>query len=487
VSQLAVEVCVEISRQQHNSGGRVPAARKASSAKAARAPRTKSANLKVANHKPAKVAELKRTYILDTSVLLSDPRALLRFAEHDVVLPVVVITELEAKRSHPELGYFARQALRLLDDLRVEFGRLDQAIPIGNLGGTLRVELNHTSGAALPSGLRLGDNDTRILSVAASLASEGAEVVIVSKDLPMRVKASSVGLTAEEYKAEFVVTTGWNGVAEITVGSKVLDELYKNGTTTIATTQDLPVHTGLVLQSEKNSALGRVLPDRSVQLIRGDIEAFGIRGRSAEQRIALDLLLDEEVGIVSLGGRAGTGKSALALCAGLEQTLERRKHRSIMVFRPLYAVGGQELGYLPGSEGEKMSPWAQAVFDTLGSVTSREVIEEVVSRGMLEVLPLTHIRGRSLHDAFVIVDEAQSLERNVLLTVLSRIGRGSKVVLTHDVAQRDNLRVGRYDGIAAVIEKLKGHPLFAHITLTRSERSPIAAMVTEMLEEIPGL
>lgn len=478
---------MEISRQQHNSGGRVPAARKASSAKAARAPRTKSANLKVANHKPAKVAELKRTYILDTSVLLSDPRALLRFAEHDVVLPVVVITELEAKRSHPELGYFARQALRLLDDLRVEFGRLDQAIPIGNLGGTLRVELNHTSGAALPSGLRLGDNDTRILSVAASLASEGAEVVIVSKDLPMRVKASSVGLTAEEYKAEFVVTTGWNGVAEITVGSKVLDELYKNGTTTIATTQDLPVHTGLVLQSEKNSALGRVLPDRSVQLIRGDIEAFGIRGRSAEQRIALDLLLDEEVGIVSLGGRAGTGKSALALCAGLEQTLERRKHRSIMVFRPLYAVGGQELGYLPGSEGEKMSPWAQAVFDTLGSVTSREVIEEVVSRGMLEVLPLTHIRGRSLHDAFVIVDEAQSLERNVLLTVLSRIGRGSKVVLTHDVAQRDNLRVGRYDGIAAVIEKLKGHPLFAHITLTRSERSPIAAMVTEMLEEIPGL
>jgi PhoH-like ATPase len=158
-----------------------------------------------------------------------------------------------------------------------------------------------------------------------------------------------------------------------------------------------------------------------------------------------------------------------------------------MIFRPLYAVGGQELGYLPGTEGEKMSPWAQAVFDTLGAIASKEVIEEIQSRGMLEVLPLTHIRGRSLHDAFVIVDEAQSLERNVLLTVLSRIGRGSKVVLTHDVAQRDNLRVGRYDGIAAVIEKLKGHPLFAHVTLTRSERSPIAAMVTEMLEELPGL
>lgn len=154
-----------------------------------------------------------------------------------------------------------------------------------------------------------------------------------------------------------------------------------------------------------------------------------------------------------------------------------------MVFRPLYAVGGQELGYLPGSEAEKMSPWAQAVFDTLSAVSGREVIEEVLGRGMLEILPLTHIRGRSLHDAFVIVDEAQSLERNVLLTVLSRIGTNSRVVLTHDVAQRDNLRVGRYDGVVAVVEKLKGHPLFAHVTLTRSERSRIAALVTEMLEE----
>jgi PhoH-like ATPase len=466
----------------------VPAARKSTATRVSRANKSTASNLKVAKKsKPGAIAQLKRTYILDTSVLLSDPRALLRFAEHDVVLPVVVITELEAKRSHPELGYFARQALRLLDDLRIEHGRLDAAIPIGDLGGTLRVELNHASGESLPAGLRLGDNDTRILSVAASLATEGSEVVIVSKDLPMRVKAASVGLVAEEYKAEFVVTSGWNGVVELEVGSKALDELYKSGNFELAAAQELPTHTGLVLHSEKNSALGRVLPNKSVQLIRGDIEAFGLRGRSAEQRIALDLLLDDEVGIVSLGGRAGTGKSALALCAGLEQTLERGKHRSIMVFRPLYAVGGQDLGYLPGSEGEKMSPWAQAVFDTLGAVASKEVIEEVTARGILEVLPLTHIRGRSLHDAFVIVDEAQSLERNVLLTVLSRIGRGSKVVLTHDVAQRDNLRVGRYDGIAAVIEKLKGNPLFAHVTLTRSERSPIAAMVTELLEEIPGL
>jgi len=422
----------------------------------------------------------RRTYVLDTSVLLSDPRAIHRFDEHDVVIPIVVVTELEAKRTHPELGYFARAALRILDDLRVQ---LDEAMPIGEAGGSVRVELNHSDVSILPNGLQLGDNDTRILAVSRNLAADGHDVVVVSKDLPMRVKASSVGLVAEEYRAELVVETGYTGMAELEVPASTLDELFDDGIVEIEQARELPCHTGLVLLSDRGSALGRVTSDKSVRLVRGDREAFGLHGRSAEQRIALDILLDPEIGIVSLGGRAGTGKSALALCAGLEAVLERGQHRKVIVFRPLYAVGGQELGYLPGSENEKMSPWGQAVFDTLSAVTTTEVVDEVVDRGMLEVLPLTHIRGRSLHDAFVIVDEAQSLERNVLLTVLSRIGRDSRVVLTHDVGQRDNLRVGRHDGVVAVVEKLKGHPLFAHVTLTRSERSPIAALVTEMLED----
>ncbi|MFJ5674194.1 PhoH family protein [Streptomyces sp. NPDC093097] len=431
----------------------------------------------------------RRTYVLDTSVLLADPAAMSRFDEHEVVLPVVVVTELEAKRHHPELGYFARQALRRLDAYRVQYGRLDAPLPIGELGGTLRVELNHSDPGLLPAAFlhgpsRFGDNDSRILAVARNLQAEGFDVTVVSKDLPMRIKASSVGLAAEEYRAELAITdSGWTGMAELTVPAEQVDDLFAAETVPIAGAEELPVHTGLVLQSERGRALGRVTPEGAVRVVRGDREAFGIHGRSAEQRIALDLLLDPEVGIVSLGGRAGTGKSALALCAGLEAVLERRQHSKVMVFRPLYAVGGQELGYLPGTEAEKMSPWAQAVFDTLSAVTTKDVIEEVVARGMLEVLPLTHIRGRSLHDAFVIVDEAQSLERNVLLTVLSRIGADSRVVLTHDVAQRDNLRVGRYDGVVAVVEKLKGHPLFAHVTLNRSERSPIAALVTEMLED----
>ncbi|GAA4398871.1 PhoH family protein [Tsukamurella soli] len=427
-----------------------------------------------------------RTYVLDTSVLLSDPWAFTRFAEHHVVLPLVVIGELEGKRHHHELGWFAREALRMLDDLRVEYGRLDQPVPLAS-GGTVQVELNHTDPAVLPAGFRTETNDARILACALNLRAEGKQVTLVSKDIPLRVKAGAVGLAADEYHAQDVVTSGWTGMEELEVTRADIDRLFADGAIDHEAARELPCHTGVRLLGGTSSALGRVAPDKRLQLVRGDREAFGLHGRSAEQRVALDLLLDESVGIVSLGGKAGTGKSALALCAGLEAVLERRTQRKVVVFRPLYAVGGQDLGYLPGSENEKMGPWAQAVFDTLDGLASTEVIEEVLSRGMLEVLPLTHIRGRSLHDSFVIVDEAQSLERNVLLTVLSRLGAGSRVVLTHDVAQRDNLRVGRHDGVAAVIEKLKGHPLFAHVTLTRSERSPIAALVTEMLEEFaPG-
>ena len=431
----------------------------------------------------AKGQKAKKTFVLDTSVLLADPGALSRFAEHEVIIPIAVIGELETKRDHPELGYFARAALRALDDLRITHGRLDKALTITPEGGTLSVELNHTDLSTLPHGfLRDGTNDSRILAIAKNLMSDGKNVILVTKDLPLRVKASSVGVEAQEYLAELVSNSGWTGIEEINVSHSVIDDLYASDFADHESAHQLPVHTGIVLHSEKGSALARVTADKRLKLVRGDRQAFGLHGRSAEQRIALDLLLDESIGIVSLGGRAGTGKSALALCAGLEAVMEKRVHKKVVIFRPLYPVGGQELGYLPGSEGEKMSPWAQAVFDTLGALVSQPVIDEIIDRGLIEVLPLTHIRGRSLHDSFVIVDEAQSLERGVLLTVLSRIGQASRVILTHDVAQRDNLRVGRHDGVVAVVETLKGHELFAHVTLTRSERSPIAALVTELLE-----
>jgi PhoH-like ATPase len=441
----------------------------------------KQTSIKAVGSKPAQAKTATKTYVLDTSVLLSDPKALFKFKEQEVVIPIVVINELEKKRHDPEIGYYARQALRHLDDLRVQHERLDFPMEVGD-GGLLRVELNHIDQSVLPAGFQLGDNDSRILAVAFNLASEGCDVTVVSKDLPMRVKASALGMAADEYRNDNAKDSGWTGISELSLSGDEMNDLYATEVIKHKDVSELPVNTGLVISSERGSALGRVEKGGKIRLVRGDRDLFGVHGRSAEQRLAIDLLLDSDVGIVSLGGRAGTGKSAMALLAGLETVLERRQHKKIIVFRPILAVGGQELGYLPGSENEKMNPWGQAIFDTLGALVSKEVIEHIVDRGLLEILPLTHIRGRSLHDAFVIVDEAQSLERNTLLTVLSRIGQNAKVVLTHDVAQRDNLRVGRHDGIAAVIESLKGHSLFAHVTLTRSERSAIAALVTDLLD-----
>ena len=423
-----------------------------------------------------------RVYVLDTSVLLSDPRALGRFAEHEVVIPLAVLTELEAKRHHPELGWAAREVLRMLEELRLAHGSLLRPMPANEEGGTLRVEVNHTDTAGFPAALSGETNDHRILAVGRNLAAEGRAVTVVTKDLPLRLKASIVGLDADEYRNELATDSNWSGVTELDVDGGTIDTLYDEHVVDLAEARDLPCNTGVVLHAGSQSALGRVHEDKRVHLARSDRALFEVRGRSAEQRLAIDLLSDHELGIVSLGGPAGTGKSVLALAAGLDAVLEQRTHNRVIVFRPIFPVGGQDLGYLPGSESEKMLPWGAAVADALEAIAGQEVIDEVFDRGLLEVLPLTHIRGRSLTDSFVVIDEAQNLERTVLLTALSRLGQGSRVILTHDVAQRDNLRVGRHDGIASVIESLKGHPLFGHVTLTRAERSPVAALVTQVLD-----
>lgn len=445
-----------------------------------------------------------RTFVLDTSVLLADPAALQKFDEHDVVVPLVVLMELEAKRLHPELGWSAREALRYLEQLRIEHGTLTDPITVNELGGTVRVELNHVDTSSLPLAFSGSENDHRVLAVGRNLADKGLDVTLVSKDLPLRLKASVAGLGAEEYRNELAdVAEGWTGLVEVDVHAEVVDTLYRDRVVDVADVShgagslgtgslgagalgsgrpfDVPSNAGLVLRSTSGSALARVRADGRAHLVDGDRHLFEVRGRSAEQRIALDLLGDDSVGIVSLGGPAGTGKSVLALAAALDAVLERGAQRRIMVFRPLYAVGGQDLGFLPGDAEEKMNPWAAAVHDALDSIAGPEVIEEVIERQLLEVLPLTHIRGRTLSDTFVILDEAQNLERMVLLTALTRLGAGSRVVLTHDVAQRDNLHVGQYDGVASVVAKLRGEALFGHVTLSRSERSPVAALVSEVL------
>lgn len=429
------------------------------------------------------------TYVLDTSVLLANPKSIFSFENHQVLLPLLVLKELENKRNDPELGYPARQALRSLEELRNTKGDLKTGVIVTPEGGVLRIEVGPGDRSLLPESLRSDySHDTAIIAVAASLSKGGTNVVLVSKDLPMRLLASTAAnLIAEDYRADSTPDSGYVGLVQVQVEREILDSLYENKNLRISSVsdelKDIPVHTGVILKAGRSSAIARITPAGSIELVQQELEAFGVKGRSAQQRIALAHLLDNSIGIVSMSGSGGTGKSMLALAAGLESVLERRTHKKIVVFRPLYAVGGQELGFLPGSESEKMNPWAAAVFDALSAFASKNVIEDVIDREIIEVLPLTHIRGRTFTDSIIIIDEAQNLERNVLLTALSRTGENTRVFISSDVAQRDNLRVGRHDGIAAVVEKLKGEELFAHIKLTRSERSQVAEMVTRLLDE----
>jgi PhoH-like ATPase len=268
---------------------------------------TKQTSSKASGSKAAAAKTATKTYVLDTSVLLSDPKALFKFKEQEVVIPIVVINELEKKRHDPEIGYYARQALRHLDDLRIQHERLDFPMEVGE-GGLLRVELNHIDQSVLPAGFQLGDNDSRILAVAFNLASEGCDVTVVSKDLPMRVKASALGMAADEYRNDNAKDSGWTGITELNLSGDEINDLYDTELIKHKDVDNLPVNTGLVISSERGSALGRVEKGGKIRLVRGDRDVFGVHGRSAEQRLAIDLLLDSDVGIVSLGGRAGTGK-----------------------------------------------------------------------------------------------------------------------------------------------------------------------------------
>lgn len=417
-------------------------------------------------------------YVLDTSVLLADPKAFEKLEDKDLVIPLVVITELEAKRNHPELGFAARNALRTLEKYRLS-QKITEKVK-NSRNGSIRVEINNIHDSELPKAFHEPTNDNKILAVASNLAKTD-EVTLLSKDLPLRLKASVAGVVAEDYFSDRAVDY-YTGYAEIDVTETELNDLYDEDSIPVDDkTSSLPENTCLIVKSPYGSGLAR---KRGNDLVRvHDKTVFDVRGRSVEQRFALDLLNDPEVGIVSLGGAAGTGKSILALAAGLNSVIERRDHKRVVVFRPLYAVGGQDLGYLPGTAEEKMHPWAAAVYDALEVFCGENVIEHVIEENLLEVLPLTHIRGRTLTDTFVIVDEAQNLEKMVLLTAMSRLGDNSKIVLTHDIAQRDNLRVGKYDGIMSVIGALAGEPLFGHITLSRSERSSVAELVSTLLEE----
>lgn len=437
-----------------------------------------------------------KVYVLDTSVLLSvGTRALYAFKGAEVVIPMVVIRELEKKRTDPLTGFIAREVLNFVESLISDYGHaVSTGVSIGE-DSTLRVETNHIDVSTLPSGMQGYDNDTKILAVAYNLAKgdKNRTVTLVTNDVPLRITAQiSLDLNAEEFRLPELNQGDFTGIYNVSADTSFIDNLYKNGVgnkSELIFEEEVPdsVNVAVIIHAlgAQKSALGIVSGNR-VTLVRTPQvqQKHGLlTPRSAEQRFALSYLEDEDVSVVSLGGKAGTGKTLLSLAAGISQVFDKN-YRKVVVFRPLLAVGNQTLGFLPGTEEEKMTPWASAIYDAMDSLGSPEIMAEVNSESLVEVLPITHVRGRTLSNTFIIIDEAQNLERNVLLTIISRMGEGSKMVLCWDAAQKDNSYISRNDGIVALVNRFKGEDIFAHVTFSKSERSRVAEIAANILEEM---
>ena len=437
-----------------------------------------------------------RAYVLDTCVLLADPHAVFRFHEHDVVVPLVVVEELDRKKTAlDDVGRNARLALRTIEELRVASGGgLREPMPLPS-GGTLRIESNHVD-VALPAYLDPTKADHRILCVAMGLRG-----VLVTKDAALRIKGAQLDVAVEDYLADTARTEEQtSGIVELDVDRELLDALHRDGKAQLSSdaaavggAPALWPNACLVLRSGRSaSGLGRVIDvdeegSATIHRVHGHRPAFGVEARDVRQTFAIDLLLDPDVPCVSLMGMAGTGKTFLALAAGLEQVLEATAYRRLAVYRPLIAVGKQEVGYLPGDLDEKLAPWMAAVYDNLyallrsdqpgGAREHRQLqttIESLLDRGQLELAAITYLRGRSITDELVVVDEAQNIELSALKVVLTRMASGSKVVFCGDLGQVDNPYISPYGGMAALIEKMKDSPLFGHVTLTKGVRSPLA-------------
>ncbi len=434
-----------------------------------------------------------RTYVLDTCVLFADPHSIVRFDEHDVVLPLVVIEELDRHKTRmDEVGANARAAIRLLEQLGAsEDGGLAEPAPLDG-GGTLRIELNGIYSNRLPEVLDPLTADHRILSTCLNLIDEGHATVLVTKDASLRIKGAQLGVEVEDYRGDTVqVDEAYSGVSELYVSDAIVDGLYAHGKVEIDHT-DAVVNQYVILKAgESHSAVGRVADVGNrvvVTRVHGSRHAFGVESKNVRQAFALDLLMDPDIAAVSLMGMAGTGKTFLALAAALEQTIEAQRYRRISVYRPLIAVGRQEVGFLPGDLDEKLAPWMAAVYDNLFALFSnadpyeaRLTVEGLLAQDVLEMAAVTYLRGRSITGEIVIIDEAQNLELSTLKVILTRIGEDSKIVFCGDLTQVDNPYVSPYGGLAALIEKFKGNRLFGHITLDKSVRSPLAEAALSLL------
>ena len=434
-----------------------------------------------------------RTFVLDTCVLLADPHALLRFDEHHVVLPLVVVEELDRMKTRmDEVGANARTAIRLLEDLgssRPGGLREPAGLPAG---GTLRIELNGIVSSRLPAVLDPSTSDHRILATCLNLDEVGVDPVLVTKDAALRIKGAQLAVEVQDYRADTArVDQVATGVVEAEVDGEVIDRLFEEGKITL-TGVEARVNEFVVLRSgPSRSGVARVVqaePEVVVERAGANPRAFGVESKNLRQAVALHHLLDPDIPAVSLMGMAGSGKTFLALAAGLEQVLEQGRYRKVSVYRPLVAVGRQEVGYLPGDLGEKLAPWMAAVHDNLyalfadaGPDGAGAAIDDLVMRGELEMAAVTYLRGRSITGEYVVIDEAQNLELSTLKVILTRMSRDSKLVFCGDLTQVDNPYISPYGGMAALIEKFRGSPLFGHVLLERSIRSPLAEMAANVL------
>lgn len=433
-----------------------------------------------------------RSYVLDTCVLLADPQAVLRFDEHDVVLPLVVIEELDRQKTRmDEVGANARRAIRLLEEMGAsEHGGLSEPRTLPG-GGSVRIEINGVHSDQLPEVLDPSTPDHRILATCLNLRDEGHPAVLVTKDASLRIKGAQLDVSVEDYRGDIVqVDESYSGVAETEVDQDVIDEIYDSGKAVIPELDGI-INQYLILKGPGSaSALARVAEegmDPIAVRVPGSRHMFGIETKNVRQAFAADLLLDPDIAAMSVMGMAGTGKTFLSLAAALEQVVEQGRYRRVSVYRPLIAVGRQEVGFLPGDLNDKLEPWMAAVHDNLYALfggdgsNPRDSVEELFERDLLEMAAVTYLRGRSITGELVIVDEAQNLELPTLKVILTRMGANSKVVFCGDLTQVDNPYVSPFGGLAALIEKFKGNPMFGHITMERTVRSPLAELATKLL------
>jgi PhoH-like ATPase len=434
-----------------------------------------------------------RSFVLDTCVLLADPNAPLKFDEHDVVLPLVVVEELDRKKTRlDEVGANARMALRLLEQLGAsQPGGLREAVALPG-GGSLRIELNRVRSDRLPDVFDPSTPDNRILSTCLNLSDDGGESVLVTKDSALRIKGAQLGALVQDYRGDTVpVDELHSGIREVSIEDEWIDRLFHEGKVAVPGINAMLNEFVVIRSGPSRSAIGKVVqaePEVVLERTSGHPRAFGVEPKNLRQHVALELLLDPDVAAVSLMGVAGTGKTFLALAAALEQVVEQGRYRRVAVYRPLVPVGRQEVGFLPGDLGEKLAPWMAAVHDNLHALFSdsepdvaRHAVDELIARNELELAAVTYLRGRSITGEFVIIDEAQNLELSTLKVILTRMSRDAKVVFCGDLSQVDNPYISPYGGVAALIEKFKGSALFGHVTLERTVRGPLAEMAARVL------